>query len=443
MLTNIKLQILIILFSSILLFSCKETYRLEEALPEAPGANVLVISFDALRADALGLYGYGRATSPNLDAFAREALVFDRAYSTAPVTPTSFAAAFTGLYPFKVFIGWQLVTSKTLAGVMRDAGYHGFALLNNVQLVAERHFDQGFQTFETGPWKDLELLELAISSIDQAAGLDQPFFGWVHFISPHTPYDFRELSAHLAGPQSEGPFAETTRGKFEVEREEELRRVRDLYDGEVYFADHLFGELLAHLEASGLLDTTIVIVTSDHGEEFMDHGQLQHNALYEEVIRIPLLIRHPGHPVGSRTDAPVLNLDLLPTIASITGVAVPEHLDGIDLREPIEKDRHRIVTAMTNKERFEILSEQGGRKLLQTCTTEFSEELYDLNTDPGETHNLILDEPALANHLDELLRDAIHVEPCDLIKAVAQGRAPEDLLSPEQIEQLKSLGYIQ
>ena len=434
---------LLILVSSIFLSSCKETYRLEDALPEAPGANVLVISFDALRADGLGLYGYHRDTSPNLDAFAREALVFDRAYSTAPVTPTSFAAAFTGLHPFKVFIGWQMVPTKTLAAVMREAGYHSFALLNNVQLVSERNFDQGFEVFETGPWKERELLQLAISRIDEAAAMGRPFFGWVHFISPHTPYDFRKLSAHLSGPRTDGRFVEGTSGTFEVETEEELRRVRDLYDGEVFFADYLFGELLAHLQNSGLLDETIVIVTADHGEEFMDHGQLQHNTLYEEVIRIPLLIRHPGNPAGSRSDAPVLNMDLLPTIASMTSAEVPQELDGIDLRAPIGRDRHRIVTAMTNNQRYEILSEQDGRKLIQTCTEEFSEELYDLNSDPGEKHNLILDDPALANHLDELLGEALPVEPCGMIRAVTQGRAPEDLLSPEQIEELKSLGYIQ
>jgi arylsulfatase A-like enzyme len=197
------------------------------------------------------------------------------------------------------------------------------------------------------------------------------------------------------------------------------------------------------LRASGTLDNTVVIVTSDHGEEFMDHGQVQHNALYEELVRIPMIIRHPGKPEGSRSDAPVINIDLLPTIASITGADVPPNLDGIDLRGPYQSDRHRIVTGMTNKQRFEILSEAGGRKLIQTCSPEYSEELYDLNLDPGESQNIILDQPELANHLGQLLQAAIKSEPCALIEGVSRGRAPEDLLSAEQIEELKSLGYIQ
>jgi arylsulfatase A-like enzyme len=175
----------------------------------------------------------------------------------------------------------------------------------------------------------------------------------------------------------------------------------------------------------------------------MDHGQVQHNALYEELVRIPMLIRHPANPVGSRTDAPFINVDLLPTLASMIDTEMPEKLDGIDLRDSYDPQRHRIVTAMTNRHRYEIMSEQGGRKLIQTCTPEFREELYDVTRDPGEKDNLILDDPELANELAGRLTELVTAEPCALIRAVNQGRAPEDLLSPEQIEELKSLGYIQ
>lgn len=428
---------------SLLLASCKREGELASALPPAPGMNVLVISFDALRADALGLYGYNRETSPNLDAFAQEALVFESAYASAPVTPTSFASAFTGLYPYKVFLGWQMVPTTTLADVMTAAGYNTFALLNNVQLVAERHFDKGFVHYETGPWKDLDLLEAAKSRLDDAVAGDKPFFGWVHFISPHTPYEYRELSAHLAPPQEEGRFAQAVPGSFEIETEAELKRARDLYDGEVFFADHLFGAMIDHLEALGALEDTIIIVTADHGEEFMDHGQVQHNALYEELVRIPMLIRHPSSLAGSRTEVPFVNTDLLPTIAAITGAKAPENLDGVNLRGPVDANRHRIVTAMTNSNRYEVLSERGGEKLIQTCTPEYREELYDLAADPAEQKNIILDDPGLANQLADLLENQLGKEPCALIRAANQGKAPEDLLSAEQIEELKSLGYIQ
>jgi arylsulfatase A-like enzyme len=443
MINKYNLHIFIALCLSVLILSCKREGELAEALPEAPGKNVLVVSFDAMRADGLGLYGYDREVSPNLDAFANEALVFDRAYSAAPVTPTSFAAAFTGLYPYKVFLGWHLIPVPRLADVMSQNGYQTFALLNNVQLVAERHFDQGFEVFETGPWPEEELVDMAIAQMDEAAGDGKPFFGWVHFISPHTPYTFREMSAHLAPAQSDGRFAIAVGGEFEIQSDEELQRVRDLYDGEVFYADHLFGQLIAHLRDDGLLDETIVIVTADHGEEFMDHGQVQHNALYDELVRVPLLMRHPDHPIGSRSVAPYLNIDLMPTIASMIGAEAPEEIDGIDLRSPIDPDRHRIVAAMTNRHRHEILSEQSGRKLIQTCMPEYREELYDLNSDPDERNNILLDQPELANHLAGLLEAATTSDPCAMLKAANQGKLPQDMLTPEQIEELKSLGYIQ
>lgn len=441
-------HIVIVFFLGLFLSACGEEpkpagSRIESSLPLSPGMNVLVISFDALRADALGLYGYSRNTSPNLDAFASEAVVFEDAYVASPVTPTSFAAVFTGLYPFKSFIGWKLASTTTLATVMQNAGYQTFGLLNNVQLVTERHFDRGFEHYDTGRWTDEELLEVAMDRINLAADGEQPFFGWVHFISPHTPYDFREISAHLAPAMSEGRFAERVGGSFEIETPEELKRVRDLYDGEIFFADHLFGQLVSHLRETGVLDNTMIIVTADHGEEFMEHGQVQHNALYEPLVRVPLLIRHPGHPVGVRVEEPVMTMDLLPTIASVIGANAPGDLDGVDLRASLDPDRHRIVTGMTNPDRYEILSARSGKKLIQICTPDFREELYDLSADPGETTNIVLDRPEVANELGIHLEDLTSAEPCALIRSVNQGKAPEHLLSSEQIEELKSLGYIQ
>lgn len=440
---NIYFYIVIGFILSIFLSACGKETGLSKQLPEAPGMNVLVISFDALRADALGLYGYTRETSPNLDRFAGEAVVFENAYVASPVTPTSFSAAFTGLYPYKTFIGWKLAATTTLASTMKDAGYQTFGLMNNVQVVSERHFNLGFDHYDTGPWEDEDLAQVAMSKIDEVAKSDQPFFGWVHFISPHTPYHYRDISAHLAGPMTEGRFAEQVPGSFEIESPEELQRARDLYDAEIFFADHLFGQLLAHLEGSGLLENTLVIVTADHGEEFMDHGQLQHNALYEELVRVPFLWRHPGNPDGTRVEAPVMNVDLLPTIAAITGATAPQQLDGVNLRESLDPERHRVVVGMTNKNRREILSEQAGRKLMQICTPEYREELYDLSSDPLEQENIILDQPAMANALADLLLSATGSEPCAMIQNANRGKAPEDLLSKEQIEELKSLGYIQ
>ena len=263
---------LLLLFAGLILASCSDERDgqhpgLSTLLPPPSRMNVLIVSFDALRADALGLYGYARNTSPNLDAFAERSLVFDSAYAAAPVTPTSFSAAFTGQHPYRVFLGWQLIPAMTLAQMMKDAGYSTFGLFNNVQLAPQRNFGQGFDHFRGETWPDRQVLKDAKAKLSELK--NEKFFGWVHFISPHTPYDYREMSSHLAPLQSEGRFARSTGGKFEVKNDEELARVRDLYDGEVFFADHLFGKLMEFLEQSGLAEKTIVIVTADHGEGFI------------------------------------------------------------------------------------------------------------------------------------------------------------------------------
>jgi len=414
---------------------------LAEQLPDAAGLNFLIVSFDALRADAMGAYGYHRDTSPNLDQFARESVLFDNAYTASPTTPTSFAAAFTGQYPYRVFIGWELIPTVTLAGLLQEAGFYTFGLFNNMQLAEERHFNQGFEKYTVGTWPDEKVLADAKKFLDEAA--DQRFFGWIHFLSPHSPYEYREMSSHLAGPKNEGRYTLTSGGNFDIANEQELKRVRDLYDGEIYFGDDLFRQLMEHVESLGLMDNTVIIVTSDHGEEFMEHGQLKHNAVYEELIRIPLMIRHPGLVRGARSDVPFVNVDLLPTIAAMAGIAPPENIDGIDLFHAFDADRFRLSASMTNPKRYEIANEQLANKLILGCTPEFREELYDLETDPGERSDIILDKPQLAGTLSDAMEDITLSDPCEIMMNAHRGRLPEELLSPEQIEQLRSLGYIQ
>lgn len=429
----------------LLLCACDSKSRqsdsLTEELPTNTGLNVLIVSFDAMRADALGLYGYSRPTSVNLDRFAQESLIFDHAYAAAPVTPTSFAAAFTGQLPFRVFNAWKLIETDTLAEIFAGAGFTTFALLNNTQLVAERNFQQGWQRYDVVHLPDRELLQQAMQRIEEVG--DQRFLGWVHFISPHTPYDYREMAEQFYDPDYSGRFEQTVPGTFEVQNEKELKRVRDLYDGEVFFADVLFGELLEFLDERGLMDNTLIVVTSDHGEEFMDHGNVQHNSQFEELIRIPMLIRHPDRPVQTRTDAPYLNTDLLPTLAAIVGIDAPEVPDGLDLTRNFRRDRLRLSVGMTHKELRQVSATRKKGKLIVTCRPEYSESLYDLASDPGEQVDLILDAPKVADELYEGMTRQSYGEACELVQLAVSGQAETHGLTDEQINELKSLGYLQ
>jgi arylsulfatase A-like enzyme len=410
-------------------------------LPRKSDLNVLVISFDALRADALGVYGYQRSTTPNIDLFSKRALVFDRAYSAAPVTPTSFAAAFTGLFPFRVFHSWKLDDAQTIAGVFSEAGWYTFALLNNTQLVAERNFQQGFDRYDVIHGPDEDILSGAVSRLTDS---EQPFFGWVHFLSPHSPYDKRAIASHLYDPNYSGRFEETTGGPtFNVANAAELKRVRDLYDGEIYYVDHLFGKLMSSIEELGLLKDTLIVVTADHGEEFMEHGQLQHNAQYEQLIRIPLMIYHPSVGLAARTDAPYSNVDLLPTLAAIVDINLAERTDGIDVVRNFRASRPLISTGMTGGKRRQISVNRGRDKLITTCKPDYQKELFDLVNDKAESEDRISDDPGLAMELFEILKAATYGDPCLAIENAIAGREPETGLTLDQIEQLKSLGYLQ
>lgn len=415
---------------------------LSRELPTRTDMNVLIISFDALRADALGVYGYPRRTSPNIDQFAQSALVFDRAHAAAQATPTSFAAAFTGQLPFRVFRAWKLENTTTIAGLFADAGYQTFAVLNNTQLVAERNFQQGWSEYEVFRLPDESALARATAMLEK--NKNKRFFGWIHFLSPHTPYEPRPVASHLYDATYTGSVHRVLPNMVNVDPQRDMRRVRNLYDGEVFYADHLFGRLVHKLEELGLGDNTLIVLTADHGEQFLEHGELGHRTLYEETIRIPLLIRHPDVRQHDRTDLPFLNVDLLPTLTGLTGIPSEAVLDGIDLRNPNDvRNRLRISTAMTNGKEQSISITRGHDKLIVVCKPTFREELYRLDEDPGEQQDRILDDPGAAGALYDALKQVALGEPCKSIRQALAGVAPSSGLTDEQTRQLKSLGYIQ
>lgn len=414
--------------------------QLQANLPVQADVNVIVISFDALRADVLGTYGYPLATSPEIDAFAGESIVFDQAYTVAPVTPTSFAAAFTGLLPHRVFHDWNLVYTDTLASRFSAAGYKTAAFLNNIQLTTERHFNTGFDTYEYGNDPEETIIERALKWLGEHRR--EKIFAWVHFISPHSPYDYREMAAHLYDDSYQGEFLKTTGGKFDAEAPEDIARIRSLYDGEVFYADSLFAQLVAGLRELELFDRSVIVVTSDHGEEFMEHGGWQHDRLTEEHVRIPLIIRHPALAAPLRSGVLVSNLDLFPTLLSVTGIDFDGSVDGRDLTRILEEPEWIASVSMLGAHRRWLSMRRGPHKLIQMCMPEKTQQLFDLAADPGETRDLHQEMPQLARELYRDLGRAMGGDPCPMMQAAMQGKGPTVGLSQENIEALKALGYL-
>ncbi|MDX1568938.1 MAG: sulfatase [Xanthomonadales bacterium] len=438
------MRYLLYLILLVVLLGCgRESTPLGTAFEGLPVRNVVVISFDALRADALGVYGYERGTSPHIDRWASRAVIFDRAHASAQATPTSFAGAFTGRYPFRVFRGWQLEDEETLASRFRDNGFHTAFLSNNIQVMAERGFGVGFNDYVVrDAGDDEELLPQVLEWIDKAP--DEPLFAWFHFLSPHTPYDARQMAERFYDPSYEGPFEETTTGEFSAETPADQARVRDLYDGEVFYADWIFRQVLDRLERKGLLEQTLIVLTADHGEEFLEHGQYQHNHVYEEVSRIPLIFWHAQLGSVVRSDQPVSNVDLFPTLAALAGFPADEKpMDGEDLTQPLPDDRVRIVAAMTHAHDRQIAIMQDRHKLILVCSPDYAELLYDLAADPGETRDIAPDDPPRVEALIEEATRLFGEDPCNAMAKATQGLPIESGLTEEQIERLRSLGYIQ
>jgi len=303
--------------------------------------SVLLILVDALRPDHLGCYGYERATSPALDALAAESVLFENAAAVSSWTKPSVPSLFTSLYPAQhgVYEGSahgpeEALESDilpeqatTLAEAFAGCGYSTAAFIHNAQLRGRFGFRQGFELYEEDPRDAGEMVDRLLSWLRERRGADaQPFFAYLHLLDVHWPYEPPAGMARALGlPES---ASRDDRGLLDavndglatlspVQRDDLVAR----YDAEIRGVDEALGTLREGLEALGLAEEIVLIVTSDHGEAFLEHGTLGHGrGLYEEMLRIPLLLRLPGsRHAGTRVAARVTNLDVMPTLLEAAG----------------------------------------------------------------------------------------------------------------------------
>ena len=304
----------------------------QPARPPSPGPNAILISIDTLRADHLGCYGYARPTSPNLDRFAAGGAVFERAISESPWTMPSHASLLTGLAPSRHGMLDDLNrladAIPTLAEQVRSAGIETAAFVNtpylaeNTGLLRGFAFIRGFDIWDARKQRTLsgEAMNDALESWLDEHG-ERPFFAFFHTYDLHSDYLPEARSREeLVRPYS-GRFdgrSETldgiARGRLHP-TSADIDHIRDLYDAALRQIDDHLGALLAELERRELLDTTLIIITADHGEEFFDHGSVSHGrTLYQEMLHVPLIVRGPGVTAGLRIAEPVQLVDVAPTL---------------------------------------------------------------------------------------------------------------------------------
>lgn len=398
-------------------------------LAAASSHNVLLITLDTTRADHLGCYGYPDARTPRLDGLAREGVRFARAYAPAPLTLPAHASIMSGLYPVAHGVrnnGHDLPAGiATLAGILKAKGFVTAAFVSSFSVDSRFGLDRGFDvyddTFEAEqPLKGANAERRAEPTFARfsawLAGLgSRRFFAWVHYYDPHLPYD------------PPAPF-----------------RQGHPYDGEIAYMDHYVGAVLDLLEKRGLLDRTLVVAAGDHGEGLGDKVEMGHGVfLYEETLRVPLILRDPAVFRAPRTiESAVRLVDLAPTILDTIGLGgEAAGMQGQSLipwlRGRPGRDLDALVETFYPRENYgwsELVGLVADRwKLVQSPRP----ELFDLAGDPGERTNLFATAAAKADELAKKLeREILRQSPGP---GAATGASP---VRVEDRERLRSLGYV-
>jgi arylsulfatase A-like enzyme len=292
--------------------------------------NLLIVSLDTLRARSVGAYGYQRDTTPFLDDFAERGTLFETAITTSVTTGPSHMSLFTGLYP--VNHGMRSGKERkhddvpTLASQLAAAGYHTAAFTENGFIVRRFGFGQGFSEYtENRATKRESPGEVRVTFPQAERWIDnrarEPFFVFVHTYEVHAPYwPPQPYSKLYEGDGLDGPESEL------------MRKARDNYDREIRYLDDVLRSLIEGLSAQGKLERTLVVVLSDHGEEFSEHGYYQHGGtVFEETLRIPLVFVGPGVEPGRRIETQVSLIDVVPTVLDLLGVPGASESDGVSL----------------------------------------------------------------------------------------------------------------
>ena len=421
--------------------------------------SVVMVVGDTLRADKLSCMGGPEGLTPYLDRIAAQGVRFDQARSHAPWTLPSTASMLTSLHPEEHGAGGRLgrftkldAEVQTVVRTFRDQGYRTHAIVNVLFLDPERFgVTRDFETvdqqvFETNV--DVRAADATTrAALDwiEANGDDGPFFLLVHYFDPHCVYAppraFRERWAEPGDREGEWTFG--TRPQMVAIREGELspaaatiRRAEALYNGEVSYLDAQIGRLDDGLAARGERDDLVLVVTADHGEEFLEHGGFEHgHTLYDELVRVPMVIRAPGQLAPAVVETPVRHIDLAPTLCELCDLPLPEQFLGRSLVSLAggEAGAPRPTLAHGNMwARPQTSWTSGGWKLI--VRDGVAPELYEVAADPAEQRDLAGSRP------EELARLQAELE------AVERGmgalkRGEEASLDPRTREVLNGLGY--
>ena len=440
--------------------------------------HVLLISLDTLRADHLGAWGYDRPTSPFLDELTRNGVRFQRVYSQSPKTAPSHMSLFTGTYPsahgshiaYKTSPPTVYPVAKNLEllpEIMHRAGYRTAAWTGGGQVSSSAGFDRGFDRFsedlgKIDPWKMNEIRAWF------RRNSDEPCFLFVHTYQIHDPYLPPSPYHQIFAPDYDGwvigdrNVVETIAGRTAYEDiyhafwrtpelnpdpssvgPDDLRQLVALYDGGIRYTDDVLHGFFEDLFQDGLLDDTLVVIFSDHGEEFLDHNGLLHEKLYRETLHVPLILFWPASLPGEVIiESQVPLIDLGPTLLNLVAVETPPQMEGTSLlpllQDPNEVD-HRFAFSEEPwvHDGHHRSIRDGSRTLYDHGTGEI--ELFSVGEDPFEQEDLFSTHLDIAFEMHQRLLEFITTR--GLLQRDSQEKARE--LSFDEIEVLRALGYVE
>lgn len=451
--------------------------------------NVVILILDALRADCLGCYG-SNVKTPNIDKLAKEGIVFENAFSQAPLTLPSMVSFFSSYNPSVNKLNNLARLSdknETLAEELRSRGYRTCALVGNHLLGESSGVLQGFgnylildyvkynrylyqlpiiqqfnkifhKYFYENPLPDTSkvLTKKALKFLQK--NYKYNFYLWIHYMDPHDPYspakeycniDYRgKLKSYFAPDQPfwGSPLISHIRGGYYYLNSQDKKYIKSLYEGEIAYLDHHIGKVLSEIEKLGIEEKTIIILTSDHGEEFWEHGDFLHGqSLYDELINVPLIIKSPTLSRGKKVKSIARLTDVMPTIREFLQLPINEKMQGHSLISIINSKNEEENFAFSEETEFyedrKSIRTQQYKLILGMDTKRV--ELYDVVNDPYEKEDLSTKKPTIAKKLTEKLLNII-IENKNYSAEFNKGRIldkeKQDILDLKK--RLKALGYI-
>lgn len=412
--------------------------------------NLLIFSVDTLRSDHLSCYGYKRKTTPNIDLLAKDGVLFTNTIAQSSWTLPSHMSLLTGLYSSShgVMVPNNKLNNQhlTVAEILQNAGYKTVAFTDGGYLSHQFGY-QGFDRFDDRGYGIETIYIKAVNWLKK--NHSRPFFLFLHTYQPHCPYNPPPLYDIYSDKNYRGIVDASRKSdhyhsiKHKLTLKDYLY-VIDKYDGEIYYTDHFLGKLLEELRDLGIYEKSIIVFTSDHGENFLDHPTygIGHGQLYDEIVKVPLIIKAPIFLKNQIIGAQVESIDIMPTVLELLGISIPNKVDGDGLVELVKKGSYDKVFAFS--ENYNSVHEttrmirSSDWKLLSRIWPQKKLELFNFKNDPKEKHNLFAEEVETGKFLFEKLQKWIYTQE-EKVKIFPTDKIEHD---DELTEKLKALGYI-